>query len=160
MNFLTTPVMYGLAGLALALGLAAGIQTVRLNNAKAAHATVMADIAKASAVAADKARQLEQRHVAIMGAVAQQHQQDLQHAQDTYGRTVNDLRDGAIRLQDRWAGCPSLSGSGTSTGKPDGQADDRAEGAGRIVQAAAECDAQVRGLQAVVIGDRMMGPKP
>lgn len=158
MNFLTTPILYGLGGLALVLGLTAGVQTMRLNHAKTNHAQTMAKIAEAAAESARLARETEQRHGAIMGAVAQQHQEDLQHAQATYDATVFDLRSGAIRLQDRW-GCADLSRVNTGPGLTDGQADDRSESAARIVRAAQECDSQVLGLQAVVIGDRAVGPK-
>ncbi len=160
MNLLTTPIVYGLAGLALAGAMFGGVQTYRLAKAKAQHAQTMAAIARMASIAASKARETEQRHGAVMDAVAQQHQRDIQHAQDTYVRTVADLRSGALQLSNRWS-CPAtgLPRTPARPSQPDGGADDRAESAGRVVLAAAQCDAQVRGLQAVVIGDRMVGPK-
>ena len=65
-------------------------------------------------------------------------------------RTVADLRAGNLVLRNRWTVCEANLGMPTATpapSEPDAGAGDREESAGRIVQAADQCDAQVKGLQ-------------
>ena len=69
-------------------------------------------------------------------------------------RTVADLRAGNLVLRERWTSCQTSSGlprPTANTGEPDAGTADRDESAGRIVQAAAQCDAQVRGLQELLL---------
>lgn len=72
-------------------------------------------------------------------------------------RTVADLRSGNVRLHQRWQAAiatSELSRAVASAAEPDGSAADRQESAGRIIAAADQCDAQVRGLQQVIEADR------
>lgn len=72
-------------------------------------------------------------------------------------RVVADLRAGNLVLRDRWASCQASSGlprPTPDTSEPDARTADRDESAGRIVQAAAQCDAQVRGLQELLLLER------
>jgi D-serine dehydratase len=73
-------------------------------------------------------------------------------AEAKYASVVSELRSGNLRLQHRWAGCETnrLSESVASTNQSDAATRDREESAGRIVSAAAQCDAQVRGLQDIL----------
>lgn len=98
---------------------------------------------------------VERQRVKRAEAVATQYEQEKADAESKGAAVADGLRAGNLRLQQRWAGCearvPDLA---ASPGQPDGAADDRADSAGRIVRAAAACDAQVRGLQALVRADR------
>lgn len=96
----------------------------------------------------------ERAKAAELADIAAKYEQEKTDAQAAADRTIADLRAGNVRLQHRWAGCPAVPQATPAAGQPDGAADDRAESAGRIVRAAAECDAQVRGLQAVILADR------
>lgn len=92
-----------------------------------------------------------------MESVAQKYEQEKQDAEQRAEKLAADLRTGAVRLRQRWQGCPAspgVSAVAASTGITDAAAEDRSESAARIVRAAAECDAQVRGLQAIIRADR------
>ena len=88
---------------------------------------------------------------------AQRYEQEKIDAQAAADRLAADLRAGNVSLHRRWEACSAtadLSAAFPGAGLADGGADDRAESAGRAVAAAAACDAQVRGLQAVLMADR------
>ncbi|WP_217279090.1 endopeptidase [Stenotrophomonas maltophilia] len=98
---------------------------------------------------------VERQRVKRAEAVATQYEQEKADAESKGAAVADGLRTRALRLQDRWAGCEArVSDLAASPSEPDGAADDRADSAGRIVRAAAACDAQVRGLQALVRADR------
>lgn len=92
-----------------------------------------------------------------MEAAAKTYEQEKQDAEQRAEKLAGDLRAGAVRLRERWQGCPassSVPAVASSASQSDAGAEDRSESAARIVRAAAECDAQVRGLQAVIRADR------
>lgn len=98
---------------------------------------------------------VERQRVKRAEAVAIQYEQEKADAESKGAAVADGLRAGNLRLQQRWAGCEArVSDIAASTGPVDDRADDRAESAGRIVRAAATCDAQVRGLQALILSDR------
>lgn len=98
---------------------------------------------------------VERQRVKRAEAVATQYEQEKADAEKRASDIGDQLRAGNLRLQQRWAGCEArVSDLATAPGQPDGAADDRADSAGRIVRAAAACDAQVRGLQALILSDR------
>lgn len=98
---------------------------------------------------------IERQRVKRAEAVATQYEQEKADAESKGAAVADGLRAGNLRLQQRWAGCEArVSDLAASTGQPHGAADDRADSAGRIVRAAAACDAQVRGLQALIRSDR------
>lgn len=98
---------------------------------------------------------VERQRVKRAEAVATQYEQEKADAESKGAAVADGLRAGNLRLQQRWAGCEArVSDLADSSGQPDGATDDRADSAGRIVRAAAACDAQVRGLQALVRADR------
>lgn len=98
---------------------------------------------------------VERQRVKRAEAVATQYEQEKADAESKGAAVADGLRSRAIRLQDHWAGCEArVSELGASSGPVDDSANDRADSAGRIVRAAAACDAQVRGLQALVRADR------
>ena len=77
-------------------------------------------------------------------------------------RVVADLRAGNLVLRDRWTSCQASSGlprPTPDTSEPDARTADRDESAGRIVQAAAQCDAQVKGLQSLLRLERQSQPE-
>lgn len=83
-----------------------------------------------------------------LAATYEKEKDDAQKASD---RLIADLRAGNQRLHQRWqatVATAELSAAVAAASQPDGRADDRIESAGRAIGAAAECDAQVRGLQA------------
>lgn len=98
---------------------------------------------------------VERQRVKRAEAVAIQYEQEKADAESKGAAVADGLRAGNLRLQQRWAGCEArVSDLAASTGQPDGAADDRAEGASDLVRAAAACDAQIRGLQALIRSDR------
>jgi hypothetical protein len=98
---------------------------------------------------------VERQRVKRAEAVATQYEQEKADAESKGAAVADGLRAGNLRLQQRWAGCEArVSDLAAASGQPDGAADDRADSAGRIVRAAAACDAQIRGLQALVRADR------
>lgn len=111
---------------------------------------------KAETVAQQDARASEHASAARANEIAESYERGKQDAQVTSDRIAADLRAGNLKLRDAWAGCETqrLSDASASASRIDASADDRAASASRIVQAAAEADAQIRGLQALVIADR------
>lgn len=98
----------------------------------------------------------ERQYAQRLQAIATKYEGDKNAIERQAAADLASLRDGTIRLRQQWQGCEARSAqAGGTSGKPDGGADDRAESASRIVRAAAECDAQVKGLQAVVLADRV-----
>ena len=90
-------------------------------------------------------------------AVSAAYEKGKKDAEATAKRTVADLRAGNLVLRDRWASCQAsadLPRAAANSSEPDAGTADRNESAGRIVQAAAQCDAQVRGLQQLLILER------
>lgn len=110
----------------------------------------------------DAIRALEERLTEATSNAAQAFEMGKRDAEANAASTVADLRAGNLRLQQRWAGCEAerLSEATPAPSEPDAAARDREESAGRIVRAAAECDAQVRGLQSLVAQWRMMLNEP
>lgn len=100
----------------------------------------------------ERRREAEQVRAQRMYDIAAQAEQERIDAQASADRTIADLRAGNLRLRDHWQGCPEprLPGLDAAPGEPDAGARGREEGAGAIVSAAAECDAQVIGLQRVI----------
>ena len=116
---------------------------------KAIDGAVFADIATAARESAEKAHAAEiaaQRDIATLD---QAHQLELRHAQDLRDATAAALRAGTLQLQDRWAdhGCPNVPGPRPTPRLADAAPDDREQGAGALVQVAAEADATQRALQ-------------
>lgn len=110
--------------------------------------------AEASLIAANELIKAERAKADRMADIADRYEKDKTDAQATADRVVADLRADNLRLQKRWAGCPAMPATATASGELDAAAADRGESASRIVRAAAECDSQVRGLQAVIAADR------
>lgn len=150
--------------LAALLGLlAAGVQSVRLSDTQAKLAASERDAAQAAAYAAEQttkaseaARKEEQARARYIAGIDAAYQKGLNDAQRKADAVVADLRAGNLRLREQWRGCEArgVSGAAPGAGEPDAAADLRAAGAADLVRAAAEADAQIRGLQAVIQADR------
>lgn len=126
---------------------ACGIAIAALNAADAAERAQFAADAKAKELASAKA----------LAEIEAQHEKELQDAKSKSDRVIADLRAGTLRLRKQWQ-CPATA-AGVSTPAARGSVaagatDDRDQSAGRIVRAAAEADAEIRALQAIVLEDR------
>lgn len=101
------------------------------------------------------ARAKEAELDAAQVAVADAYEQGKHDAEQSAQVVVDDLRAGNLRLRKQWANrtCPDRSVPERSilTSELDETTSVREESAGRIVRAVAECDAQVRGLQQLLI---------
>jgi len=133
-----------------------GVQSCRLDVAQKALSIAATKQVKAERDAEHAARVEEQTRGRYIAGVDAAYQGGLTDAQAKGERVAADLRAGTLKLRQRWQGCEArhVPSATPAAGKPDGEADDRAESAGRIVRAAAECDAQVQGLQALIQADR------
>ncbi|WP_261370013.1 endopeptidase [Lysobacter antibioticus] len=145
--------------LALLIGLAALVLWQRGSLSAAERARDAAVEQRDSAVAErDNANKIiadERRRADEANAIAAKFEQEKRDAEANGAAVAAGLRAGSLSLRKRWEGCEArMSAAGAGGGEPDAGAADRAESAGRIVRAAAECDAQVRGLQAQVKADR------
>jgi hypothetical protein len=93
-------------------------------------------------------RRLERDLTLALDSASQSYEKGKKDAEAAAARVVADLRNGNLRLQDRWRGCEARSQAldAASLAESEAAARDREESASRIVQAAAQCDAQVNGL--------------
>lgn len=110
--------------------------------------------ARAEADAANETLKAERGSAAAANNLASKYEKEKNDAQKASDRLVADLRAGNQRLHQRWqatVATAELSAAAAAASQPDGRADDRIESAGRAVGAAAQCDAQVRGLQSFAL---------
>ena len=123
-----------------------------VNALKRHHAEETAKVATMAVATAAKARKATQLWGDAYIDIARRHLEEQRDAERKHDVVVAGLLSGAERLRDHWEGCVS-TGPSDATGGPvvDGRTEDRAESAGRIVQYAAECDAQVKGLQSTLL---------
>lgn len=112
--------------------------------------------AAAQVVASESARQQEQDKAQAANEVAAAYERGKQDAESTAEGIVAGLRAGTERLRREWRGCEAgrVSATPGASSEPDAAADDRNEGAGDLVRAAAQCDAQVIGLQDFIRSER------
>lgn len=112
------------------------------------------DAARAEANATAAMLAAERGSAAAANALAATYEKEKDDAQKASDRLIADLRAGNQRLHQRWqatVATAELSAAAAAASQPDGRADDRIESAGRAVGAAAQCDAQVRGLQSFAL---------
>jgi hypothetical protein len=134
-----------------------GLQTYRLGASKLAQAKAETVQVASQRVAEQAARKAEQAHAQALADIAEQYERDKTSAESNHARLVADLRAGIVRLHDRWQAAiatSKLSGTVARAAESDAAARDREESAARIIAAADQCDAQVRGLQEVIVADR------
>ncbi|MBH1408994.1 endopeptidase [Stenotrophomonas maltophilia] len=109
------------------------------------------DAASAEADAANETLEAERSSAAAANVLASKYEKEKSDAQKASDRLIADLRAGNQRLHQRWqatVATAELSAAAAAASQSDGRADDRIESAGRAIGAAAQCDAQVKGLQA------------
>lgn len=95
----------------------------------------------------------ERNQAAVLYAIGRQAEREKLDAEAKSRAVVADLRADNLRLRQHWQGCRAtsdLSAPIAAAGGPDAAAELRAADAGRLVRIAAEADAQIRGLQAVI----------
>lgn len=112
------------------------------------------DTAYAAAEAVGRTLKAERAGAVAANALAAQYEKEKANAQTASDRVIADLRAGNLRLHQRWQASVAtgqLSAAAAAASEPDGAADDRIESAGRAIGAAAQCDAQVRALQAYAL---------
>lgn len=145
-----------LAAVILVLLAALTVQTTRLQRAQMQAVTLRLEAEQARLDATTTARHAEQRMAEAHAAAGEQYEKGKQDAEAAADSVVAGLRAGALKLRREWAGCETsrLSDAAAATREFDAAEQRRAESAARIVRAAYECDAQVRGLQAIVTADR------
>ena len=117
---------------------------------------------EAETKAKDKAREDRDKLADAQNAVSAAYEKGKRDAEQTSKRVVADLRAGNLVLRERWSACKAgdgLPNPAANTGEPDAGTADRDESAGRIVQAAAQCDAQVKGLQNLLRLERQSQPE-
>lgn len=130
-------------------------RAVEVERLKAAHAQALAQSAAELARLASDYRTRERQMGDAFIAATAQNNEDLRRVEHEKQALVAGLLSGNDRLQDRWAGCVSAAGQASGrAGASDAGTRDRAESAGRIVAAAANCDAQVAALQSLLKAER------
>lgn len=125
--------------------------------AKIAMGEHLAEDREAELVATEAADRYKDALATAQNAVSAAYEKGKADAEANAKRVVADLRAGNLVLHNRWTACQASSGlprPTPDTSEPDARTADRAESAGRIVQAAAQCDAQVRGLQELLLLER------
>ena len=125
--------------------------------AKIAMSEHLAEDREAERVATKAANRYKDALATAQNAVSAAYEKGKADAEANAKRVVADLRAGNLVLRDRWASCQAsadLPRAAANSSEPDAGTADRNESAGRIVQAAAQCDAQVRGLQQLLILER------
>lgn len=140
----------------LLLALAAGVQTWRLWHARAQAAEQRATAAESYAKSLKDVADREHASAARAASIAARYQDDVAEIRKATDRIPADIRAGMLRLRDYWQPAASVPATGSSAGRADAAEQRRAQSAARIVRAAKECDAQVAGLQRIVIEDRRL----
>lgn len=130
--------------------------------AKIAMSEHLAEDREAERVATEAANRYKDALATAQNAVSAAYEKGKADAEANAKRVVADLRAGNLVLRDRWTSCQASSGlprPTPDTSEPDARTADRDESAGRIVQAAAQCDAQVKGLQSLLRLERQSQPE-
>jgi Tfp pilus assembly protein PilX len=130
--------------------------------AKIAMSEHLAEDREAERVATEDANRYKDALATAQNAVSAAYEKGKADAEANAKRVVADLRAGNLVLRDRWTSCQASSGlprPTPDTSEPDARTADRDESAGRIVQAAAQCDAQVKGLQSLLRLERQSQPE-
>lgn len=148
MNRLYLILILGAALAASVIGNAYQWRNCAVDKAKAIElANTRATAAELAATQSARATERAQNQAAF--DVAESYEKGKADAQATADRFVADLRSDNLRLRNRWQGCPAsgVPNSAAATRELDAETADRIESAGRIIGAAAACDAQVTAWQ-------------
>ena len=125
--------------------------------AERADAVQERDSARAEVVSLKGVLDTERRKAEALTAIAEQYEQDKATNDRKQSDLVASLRAGNERLHQRWQAAIAtgdLPRTVASAAESDAAARDREESAARAVRAAADADAQIRGLQEVIRADR------
>ena len=158
--FLVLAAMLGLGGAGAAGYHKGKVDAERV--AKLAMDEHLAEDREAERAAEQEANRYKDALATAQNAVSAAYEKGKKDAEATAKRTVADLRAGNLVLRERWTSCKAgdgLPAPATDTSEPDAGTADRDESAGRIVQAAAQCDAQVKGLQNLLRLERQPQPE-
>lgn len=153
LSSITTWAAGGVLAALLAFG---GAQTARLHHAQYLLIQMRADDNEALAKAEQDARAKESTIASATAAAASNYEKGKTDAKANADALFAGLLSDNVRLRATWR-CPTVSrvpATPAAPAEPDATADDRAAGARDLVRAAAECDAQVTALQALVRADR------
>jgi len=159
--------LYKWAAIVFAVLAVAAVVTAILFHSAARDSRVRADaeheranVLAQQVIRADQIIREERERAERMTVIAGQYERDKADAQAGYERDLADLRAGNLKLRQRWAATATdaVSAAGRSAAELDAAAADREASAARIVRAARDADAQIRGLQAVVKADREATP--
>lgn len=162
-SWVSMPLIYALAALALAGIAGTGVQTVRMYDARADEAKAVSELAgqradwqKERADAIADALRIEREDTARKAQAAEQYEKDKANAERTETRVVADLAGDVLRLRKHWTACESrrVSEADAAAAELDEATRLRNEAAAAVVRVGAECDAHVRGLQGTVRADR------
>lgn len=153
MTLLNPYVWLGIA-LACLLSFFGGCSVQKERSQKQFDAHLAADVAATAKFNAETAKK-DAANAEKLAQVGFQYERDKAHALDQKDRVIADLRAGKLSLRPHWR-CPASPVPDTpeGAGSPDDAADLREADAGSLVSIAAACDAQVKGLQAVITTDR------
>jgi Tfp pilus assembly major pilin PilA len=148
------------AVLAALLLIVAAVQHVEVRHYKVAATGAKAEVvaikaANAAELAAQRAiaDAKEKARAAATAAAERQMMQDNADADQKYKDTIAGLRAGTVRLRHEWT-CPVLPRTTTTPESSDADTVLREQDASNLVRLAAEADAQIRALQAILMGER------
>ena len=141
------------AALAVAAVVGLLFQRASLADSRADREAARAEAAEGRVEQLQAVVKTERARASRANAIADQYERDKRDAEFDARRLVADLRNGRKRLQERWT-CPGVPAANAGASEPDAAVGSRAESAGRIIAAADECDAQVRGLQEFIRSER------
>lgn len=147
---------FGFAAAVLLAALSASCERQKTAKLEADWAKERAELADSLAEATQALREKEQRLTDGIADAGKTHLEKQDEAKAKGNKVVADLVRGHTRLRNELAGCETTRAAATAEGRRqlDEAARVRAEIAGSVVRAGAECDAQVSGLQRVLILER------
>jgi len=124
-------------------GLNADIERM-VRESKEAHDRAVAD-----------ARALEERQRKALALIALEYERERDNAKRAAERVAADLRAGTIRVRNEWQNCIAAAGSvpraTTDPAGPPTAAELRSAGTDDLLRIGAACDAQIAGLQRVIL---------
>jgi len=154
--WLTANALYLALGALLAVSTFAGVQTLRLANAKTEIAQTNEKIEAANAKAEKAARETNASILDTIFAGADMYERGKSDAQAESDRVVAGLNAGTLKLRREWAMCETgrLADGAAATAELGEAERRRNESAGRIVRATDECVAEKAAVVATYNGVR------
>jgi len=133
-----------------------GIASLRLTHAQDAMTAHLAADKAAQTAAELAARTRELQMATATAQISASYERGKSDAQTAADAVAAGLRAGTVRLRAQWRGCEAsrVSNAAAAARELNAAEQSRADSAGAIVRAASQCDAQVRGLQAILVSER------